>query len=178
MRCCFPLSPPSSSAKSDAKTLRLKIRTLNMRMCQCLQEESEAKLLAQMYAKQNDRAMGIFQLQNAQTARDRYTVIKQQYDFHCALLNKLEQALDNKAHAFLLWETNKTLEEILEGTPDAAQVVDAIREQLHVINEHTRELATPIGEEGGEGDNIMHNPITFPILPSSLRPSIKQPLLE
>jgi hypothetical protein len=61
----------------------------------------------------------------------------QKYEQLSALSHKIQEARRNKHDAENLLQSAKTLRELLDGTPDVELVVDAFREQSHLVQEQS-----------------------------------------
>ncbi len=122
------------------------MRAQKARVANFASEENEERLAAayQMNKTPPNRDLARTHLRISIAARKTQNDEMLKYEQLRSVANKLDQARRTASETTSMFTTAKTLQEIVQGMPDAANVMDMLREQLHLVDEHAQELAAPL----------------------------------
>lgn len=156
-------------AEDIVKRLHALMRAKKARVANFATEENEERLEAAFHLNKTppNAELARTHMRISLAARKTQNDEMRKYETLRNVASKLDEARRTASESASMMATAKTLQEIVQGMPDSAAVMDVLREQLHLIDEHTQEMAEPlvpavIMDDGGlekELDALFDKPI-------------------
>jgi hypothetical protein len=140
------------------------MRAKKAQMSQYVTDEQGERTFAKYHATRDPPNLEVARshMRLALAARKIHTQEQLKYESLAMLASRLENARQTLSHSQSVLATAKTLQEIVESMPDAAEVMDALRDQLELVQEHDAILSEPLEQSQQFDEAVLDEAIKSP----------------